>query len=142
VSTPTQDPAAEARRAPSPSTDGVTEKPSTVAAPKALSALDVSYPDGATGAAAVVLTLVIDEVRRVVAAQAQGPATLFSVAASEAARSWVFTPAVRGGVALKSRIQVAVSFSPPVVVPAEAEPAKPPTGSVAPPGSINSSAPP
>jgi hypothetical protein len=90
-----------------------------VVAPKQVYAPSVPYPSGATGDARVVLELEIAQdgtVARVTPRTGQQP---FTDAASSGVQSWRFEPATRGGVAVRARILVEISFSepPPAIAP-------------------------
>lgn len=97
--------------------------------PRALGALDVEYPEGAEGAAEVVVELSIDEQGAVQAATAIDAAPSFAAAAEQAALSWRFEPARRAGVAVPVRIRVLVTFTPPVYEELEPEEEAPPAPS-------------
>lgn len=84
-----------------------------VEAPHALVPLTVTYPEGASGEQKVLLRLVIDAHGAVTASEATTGVPPFTDAAVSASRSWIFTPAVRGGVRVLSRIQIEVHFTPP-----------------------------
>ncbi len=104
---------ARAEEAPVPPTDSVVA--TDTIAPKALSALVVPYPEGATSEATVVLTLTIERDGSVSAALPSEANEPFSSAAALAAASFAFAPALRKGVPVRARIRVEISFHPPVV---------------------------
>jgi TonB family protein len=80
--------------------------------PEAL-ATPLTYPDGASGEATVVLELTLDASGSVVAAVALTGEAPFKDAAAAAARSWRFAPARRGDRAVAARIRYSVQFTPP-----------------------------
>ena len=94
--------------------------------PKLISDAVVAYPEGATGEATVVLTLVVDETGAVRSATAVEPNEPFSSEAEVAALSWRFEPATRDGQPITARIRFEVIFRPPEPAP-EQEPAAPST---------------
>lgn len=93
----------------------------------------VSYPEGASGDAEVVLELTIDETGAVTTAKAVRGAAPFAEAAEAAALSWTFRPATRAGVPVAARIRFLVRFveenapepAAPVTKPEPAPEAKP-----------------
>lgn len=102
---PPKAPAAPAPPAPTPRVH--------VQPPRALTPLDVAYPESATGEHAVVLQLLIDVNGAVTEARAITGEEPFTTAATSASTGWIFTPAVRDGVNVAARIQVEVTFTPP-----------------------------
>src|SRR5450432_2189570 len=84
--------------------------------PTPLSDLDVAYPEGAAGAATVILTLTVERDGSVSAVEPNRPNEPFSGAAVSAALKWRFDPAVRQGAAVRVRIRVEVAFRPPAPV--------------------------
>jgi len=100
--------------------------PVGVVAPKVVSDTSVTYPEGASGEARVILTLTVSDdgtVRDVAAAEDLPPFTSRAIAA---ARLWTFEPATRDGKPIAARIKMEVVFRPPVEVPAPPEPEPPP----------------
>jgi TonB family protein len=83
-----------------------------VVLPSALST-PLLYPDGASGQATVVLELTLDREGEVVEARALTGEAPFRDAALVAARSWHFTPALRGGRPIPAKIRYSVQFTPP-----------------------------
>jgi TonB family protein len=73
----------------------------------------LAYPDGASGAATVVLELTLDAAGVVVDAQALAGDAPFRDAALAAVRSWRFAPAERDRRAVAARIRYSVQFTPP-----------------------------
>jgi hypothetical protein len=85
--------------------------------PRLLSDATVSYPEGASGDATVVLTLTLNAdgtVRSAVPAEDNEP---FSSAAAGRAAGWKFQPATRGGKSIAARIRMEVAFVEPRPVP-------------------------
>ncbi len=103
------------------------------------------YPPGASGAARVVLELVVDRAGQVKSvAVTEGPEP-FASAALAAAKGFTFDPALKNGVAVAARVLAEVRFEPPA--PPEPEPAEtpPPTTPSSPgakPGAKPSASPP
>lgn len=100
------------------------EDPSHVEAPRIVEAPLPDYPDGATSAAVVHLTLLVDAegaVREIRGAEGDEP---FLSAARAAAARFRFEPARRGAVAVAVVVRVDVEFTPPP--PPEAPPEAPP----------------
>ena len=83
--------------------------------PKALSEFSVTYPEGASGDANVVLTLTIERDGTVSAAIPSAVNEPFSTAAAAAASAWQFEPAKRAGGPVRARIRVEVTFHAPAV---------------------------
>jgi TonB family protein len=84
--------------------------------PSRLDTGNVPYPTSATGQAAVVLELVVDRdgtVGEVLVVEGGEP---FASAARDAAKSWRFEPATRGGDPIRARIRLRVDFVPPAPV--------------------------
>jgi TonB family protein len=104
--------------------DGPPGADSTPAAPlippKPLEAA-VTYPKGATGAADVVLEIVIGFDGRVADAKILAGEPPFGEAALAAAQSWIFEPARREGRPVAARIRYTFHFEPPSAEPNEAE---------------------
>jgi TonB family protein len=88
-----------------------------VAPPRPLQPLDVPYPPGAEGEAAVVLTLVVNADGTVRGAAAEGERSVFSDAAEAAAKAWRFEPATREGKNVPARIRAKILFRPPTGAP-------------------------
>ena len=111
--------------------------------PRPLPHDDVPYPEGVGRDAAVTLTLVIGvdgAVRDAIPLERDEP---FSSAAADAARTWKFEPATRGGAPVAARIRVLVEFQAKVaaVAPAplggvDASPTSPPRRRPAPPAEV------
>lgn len=101
----------------------------TVAPPTPTSAQSVPYPSGAEGDVTLVLTLVVEKDGRVSHVSAEGPPSRFTEAAEEAARTWTFDPATRGGQPVAARIRAEVVFHAPAPAPpvVEARAAAPPS---------------
>ena len=96
------------------------DAPSSVTIPpRPISDLDVPYPDGASGVASIVLTLVVERDGTVSAVTPNLNSEPFTGLAVDAARNWRFKPATRSGVPVRVRIRMVVEFHPP-------EPAPPP----------------
>lgn len=84
---------------------------------------DVAYPEGARGDAEVVLILVVESSGRVRSVALDHGAEPFASAAMQAAASWSFVPATRGGAPVAARIRFAVTFRAPLPVEEPAAPA-------------------
>ena len=84
----------------------------------------ISYPEGETGAATVILELTVDVSGHVLAPKVLVGGGRFEQATLEATASWRFEPAQRDGRAVPARIRYAVQFTPPPVEspPEEAPP--------------------
>lgn len=80
--------------------------------PRALST-PLAYPEGASGSSTVVLELTIDRDGNVSDARALSGDVPFREVALAAARSWIFTPTLRGGRAVSARIRFSAQFEPP-----------------------------
>lgn len=78
----------------------------------------VEYPPGATGAATVVLELVVERDGGVRLAQVVSGAEPFAGAAADVAMTWRFDPALRSGEPVVARIRFEVAFVPPEPRPA------------------------
>jgi Gram-negative bacterial TonB protein C-terminal/TonB-dependent Receptor Plug Domain len=99
-----------------------------VTPPTQVAAQPVPYPEGAHGAAEVVLELTIAQDGSVADVLLRAGAEPFASAARIAVAHWQFTPALRDGIPVRARITAKVSFSDPLVVPAVApSPASSPT---------------
>ena len=92
------------------------QKPEVVA-PTQLAAEPVPYPEGAHGAAEVVLELVIAQDGSVSDVRVREGDEPFASAARIAVGRWQFTPATRDGIPIRARITAKVSFREPVLVP-------------------------
>lgn len=91
--------------------------PGALVAPSLLSDTSVAYPEGATGEATVVLTLVVGDDGAVRSAKAADDHPPFSKDAERAALAWRFQPATRDGKPVAARIRVEVVFRPPTPPP-------------------------
>jgi TonB family protein len=83
--------------------------------PKLLSDPNVPYPGGAHGDATAIVVLVVGEDGSVRSAASEGADERFLSAAADAARTWRFEPATRGGKAIAARIKIAITFRAPAV---------------------------
>lgn len=92
---------------------------------------EVVYPEGAEGDAEVVLVLVIARDGRVRGVDVERGEEPFASAAKQAAMTWQFTPATRGGEPIAAKIRFAVTFRAPAPAPAPAEEPAPPQGAPA-----------
>ena len=99
-------------------------------APKARSEFKVTYPEGASGDATVVLTLTIERDGTVSAAIPSETNEPFSTAAAATASAWQFEPALHAGGPVRARIRVEVTFHAPIA--AAAPPDEAPTTTSAP----------
>jgi TonB family protein len=93
--------------------------------PRVLSDTRVDYPSGAAGNAEIVLELMISTNGRAEDVRVVTGDEPFASAAVTAARSWLFEPALRRGVAVRARIRMQVLFAEPEPVPVEPVPEKP-----------------
>jgi TonB family protein len=98
--------------------------PAAFVPPRVLSEQPVSYPEGTSEEAVVLLEVVVEldgSAGDVTTVEGREP---FSSAAVDAVRRYRFEPARRGGTAMRSRIRIAVTFTPPgpAPPPAFAEP--------------------
>jgi TonB family protein len=93
------------------------QKPEVVA-PTQVAAEPVPYPEGAQGAAEVVLELVIAQDGSVTDVSVREGNEPFASAARIAVTRWQFRPATRDGIPIRARITAKVSFREPVFVPA------------------------
>ena len=93
--------------------------------PRVLSDTRVDYPSGASGNAEVLLELLISTAGRAEEVRVISGDEPFAGAAVTAARTWLFEPALRRGVAVRARIRMQVVFTEPEPVPEEA-PEEPP----------------
>lgn len=90
--------------------------------PRALETPRVAYPEGASGAATVLLEITVGPDGAVRDAKAiEGPEP-FASASVQTARTWRFEPARRGEVAVAARIRVQIDFTPPSAPEPEPEP--------------------
>ncbi len=109
-------------------------------APRLIGEAIVEYPEGASGAADVVLELVIGVTGEVVDASVVEGAEPFAGAALARARSWRFEPAQSAGKPRAARIRFLISFAPPPEPAAPTvAPATPPTattGAARPPSAL------
>ena len=101
---------------------------------------DVPYPQGAEGDAEVVLVLVIGRDGRVRSVDVERGAEPFAGAAKQAAETWQFSPATRGGEPINAKIKFSVTFrapqpAPEPEAPQDAPGAAPPPQNPAAPGS-------
>lgn len=117
--TPEADRRAKANPEAAPSERGAVQPPKLLEEP------NVVYPEGATGEARVVLTLVVAPDGSVRSATAETELAPFSEAAVAAALGFRFQPALRDGVAVAAKIRFEVRFTPPVIeAPAEPDAAE------------------
>ncbi|HYQ02511.1 MAG TPA: TonB family protein [Polyangiaceae bacterium] len=93
------------------------QKPEVVP-PAQIAAEPVPYPEGAHGAAEVVLELVIAQDGSVTDVSVREGAEPFASAARIAVTRWQFSPATRDGIPIRARITAKVTFREPVFVPA------------------------
>ncbi|HYQ41905.1 MAG TPA: TonB family protein, partial [Polyangiaceae bacterium] len=93
------------------------QKPEVVP-PVQIAAEPVPYPEGAHGAAEVVLELVIAQDGSVTDVSVREGNEPFSGAARIAVARWQFSPATRDGIPIRARITAKVTFREPVFVPA------------------------
>jgi TonB family protein len=108
--------------------------PASIVPPRHLDAGEVPYPEGATGDATVVLTVVVDATGAVSEVSVREGAPPFADAAVASVRSWRFEPATRDGVPVVARILAKVTFhAPPPPAPPPEPPRPPVTPSPAPP---------
>ena len=101
--------------------------------PRRLDTTPIPYPPSASGAAEVVLELVVDREGNVGSVHVIEGGDPFAAPASDAARSWHFAPATRDGQPVEARIRVRIDFAPPAPVPTAPPP--PPPASPPPPTS-------
>jgi TonB family protein len=115
--------------APLPTT-AVPADASAIAPPAVISKVDAVYPPSALAQrreGSVVLLVTIDTGGRVTdATPAQSAGEDFDQAAIAAVRQWTFTPALRGGAPVESRIRVPFSFVLPAIEAPPATPVQPP----------------
>jgi TonB family protein len=104
-----------------------------VVPPRLIGEASVSYPEGAAGAAEVLLELVVGAAGEVREARAIEGAEPFAAAALAASRSWRFEPARRAEAAVAARIRFQVRFREPERVPVPQPEAAPLPGSPPPP---------
>jgi hypothetical protein len=103
--------------------------PEQVVTPPRVIAADVVYPGGATGAASVLLELVVDRQGAVSAARVVEGEEPFASAAASGALSFRFEPARRDGQPVPARIRFELRFAPPQppLIPALPAESTPPT---------------
>ncbi len=85
----------------------------------------LAYPEGATGAATVVLELTVDRAGQVSSARVLEGDSPFREAALSAAQGWRFEPARRRAEAVAARIRYSAQFTPQVAPPSQEPTAKP-----------------
>lgn len=102
----------------------------TVAPPVLEGSAQVPYPEGAQGAAEVVLDVLIDADGRVSEVDVVAGEPPFAEHAQRAARAFRFAPARRDGVPTAARVRMQIAFAPPA--PADMAPAAEPARSTAP----------
>ena len=90
--------------------------------PRVEAAPEVAYPEGAEGDAEVVLILVIERDGRVRSVDVERGAEPFASAAKQAAASFRFAPATRGGEPVAARTRFAVTFRAPQPIEEPAAP--------------------
>ncbi len=122
----------DADDAPQPASDAAAPAPSSppspsdeapaVVPPRALGSLDVEYPEGAEGDAAVVLELLIDQRGVITDSKVISGDDPFASRARAASLSWTFEPARRAGQPMAARIRMQVLFAPPPPEPSETTP--------------------
>ncbi len=110
-------------RAEPAATSAVAER-RTLTPPRAIDAGVVPYPARATGAATVVVELVVDAEGQVSDARVVLGDAPFTQATMEAAWRWRFEPARRDDRPIPARVRVRVDFTPPVHIPAPPPPAE------------------
>ncbi len=98
---------------PKPGQDAEARPVPTITPPRALGSIAVDYPQVATGDSLVLLELVIAKEGSVASVSVVTGNQPFSEAAVNAAKTWRFSPAMRGGVAVASRIRMEVRFTEP-----------------------------
>lgn len=109
----------------------------TLIPPRVVSEPPATYPDGASGAAEVMLEVVVGEDGAVTDVKLVEGTEPFASAAIAAANTYRFEPAARAGKPVRARIRVVIAFTPPPPPPAP-EPEEPaptpaaPTPSAAP----------
>jgi TonB family protein len=81
--------------------------------PRRTDAGDVPYPSSGSGRSAVLLELVVDRDGNVADVRVVDGTDPFAAMARDAAKSWHFAPAMRGGEPVQARIRVRVDFAPP-----------------------------
>jgi TonB-dependent Receptor Plug Domain/Gram-negative bacterial TonB protein C-terminal len=102
----------------STSTASSTAEPNkpTLTPPRAINAGVVPYPKGATGMAAVLVELLIDDEGHVSDVRLVSGAAPFVEPTMEAAWHWRFEPARRGDDAIAAHVRMRTDFTPPVVI--------------------------
>ncbi|HEY8073982.1 MAG TPA: TonB-dependent receptor plug domain-containing protein [Labilithrix sp.] len=94
--------------------------------PRAVSAPEPPYPEGASGDATVVLELLVSVEGAVDDAKPIAGEEPFTTAAATAAKSWRFEPATHGGHPVAARIKFEVKFHAPAPPPVQEPPPPPP----------------
>lgn len=116
------------------------EAPAPVVTPPRVLRHTVTYPDGATGSASVLLELVVDRDGSVTSVEVVEGREPFGSAAARSALGWSFEPARRDGQAVAARIRFQLDYdAPPEPVPSAASSPIQPVG--ASPGTPPSAAP-
>ena len=87
-----------------------------VVRPKLVSGVPPVYPDGAVGAANVLVEIVVGTDGRVASARAISGDPPFAAIATEAVAAYRFSPAQRQGIPVRARIRMIVTFEPPQAV--------------------------
>jgi TonB family protein len=115
------------KAAPQPSGAPVPPPPPPVIVMPVAHSTPLSYPEGATGEASVVLELSLSGEGNVTSAKALEGDEPFASVAVAAAQGWSFEPATRDGQPIPARIRFLVQFKPPVIeAPPEPEQAAAP----------------
>ena len=147
--TPAPEPTAPDPPAPDPTTSDPTAPPTAppaaadvITPPRLLSEAIVDYPLGASGAAEVVLELVVGVSGAVVDAKLVEGVDPFASAALTQARTWRFEPAQSAGQARAARIRFIVDFTPPIQALPEPETPEPDPNAPAPPTPVKTPRPP
>jgi hypothetical protein len=112
---PEQQPAVQPGQQPAP--------PPPVIPPRIDPAPEVMYPESGKGDAEVILVLVIGRDGRVRSAEVEKGDEPFASAAKQAAMTWQFTPATRGGEPIGAKIKFALTFREPPEAPPPEDPA-------------------
>ena len=93
-------------------------QPPTVEPPHRIDAIPTPYPPSGSGAAYVLLELVVDRLGQVVDAHVVEGRDPFATTALHAAHSWKYSPAKRDGLPVGARIRMRIDFAPPSPAPA------------------------